>query len=78
MIIGATKLRTDKIEFIRKYYWVKSEYLKWIPVPNAKLKELKIRRVRNPYFKSLFETFEIHIVFEIKNEIIKSTMPTKT
>ena len=51
---GAIILKTDKNELSVYPSKLGFAYLKWIPVPKAKLKELKIRRVRNPSFKSLF------------------------
>lgn len=52
-----TKVKIDRTELKMYVYWVESEYLKWIPVPNAKLKILKINSIKNPYFNSLFDIF---------------------
>lgn len=51
-------LMTERNEFNVYPSKLGSLYLKWIPVPKAKLKELKSKRVKNPSFKSLFDNDE--------------------
>lgn len=58
IIIGTIILKTERNEFNEYPSEFESAYLKWIPVPKAKLKELKTKRVKKPSFKSLFDNDE--------------------
>lgn len=58
IIIGTIILNTERNELNEYPSKFGSLYLKWIPVPKAKLKELKSKRVKNPSFKSLLDNDE--------------------